>query len=211
MSSNGSDLGVISFSIRGTSPMVQHNGRLASPLDPIAKQIKAYTSKRKKTDDDYEQVAMLEVEGGLYTNDEGRVVVPGDVIEGALFEAAKRTKNGSKLRQAVFSPGDWPLDFPGKERSIAEIIADPKHVKSSRVVVNGGTVVRTRPVFRSWALKFEVNYLKSEFDPRTIVEITMTLGSIIGLSDDRHKGGGRFEILSWMDYNEGVLHKMNCD
>ena len=191
------DRGAVDFHIEGITQMVQHSGRLANPRDPIARDMKAITSKRKKTDEDLDQLADLEWMGGVYTNKNGRVIVPGDVLEGALFEAGKKTRRGADVRSALWVPGAPDLIFPGRERSLEEIRSDPQHFLMSRVGVNSGTVMRARPTFPTWSLKFTVGFLRSVFNARDVHDIVETLGTLVGLSDDRKKQGGRFKILSW--------------
>ena len=41
-------------------------------MNKFAKAMKAITSKRKKTDEDYIELARLEFFGGLYADDQGR-------------------------------------------------------------------------------------------------------------------------------------------
>ncbi len=47
------------YTIRGTTPMLMHSERLANPFDPLTKEIKAISGKRKKTEDDLLEMARL--------------------------------------------------------------------------------------------------------------------------------------------------------
>ena len=69
--------------LTGLVPLILHNARLADPLDPISKAMKTVSSKRKKTDADFEELARLEFEGGLYMVDD-EPVIPARLIYGLL-------------------------------------------------------------------------------------------------------------------------------
>jgi hypothetical protein len=200
MGGNGRQaFGEIMFTIRGITQHTQHNGQAANPMNTYARKMKAITSKKKKTDEDLEELLKLKWMSGLYVNKAGRVVIPGRVIEGAYVEAARRTKEGRNVQAALWSPAgqdDWPLDFPGKERSIDALMQDEDHFLVSRVGVNGKTIVTARPTFPQWSLTYRVRYFPTIFNEREVIEFTETLGSLIGLSDDRAIRGGRFEIES---------------
>lgn len=194
--------GEIEFKITGVSQHVQHNGRSANPMDYYAKLMKAITAKKKKTDEDHEELLRLKWRSGLYTNADGKVIIPQRVIEGAYVEAARKSKQGKDVQAAMWSPAgkdDWLLDFPGKNRSIDELMADPEHFLVSRVGMNGKTVMACRPCFPTWSLTYRVRYYPNIFNARDIVEFTETLGDLIGLSDDRAIRGGRFEITEWSE------------
>ena len=93
----------IDFHIRGVAPLLMHNGQLANPMNKFAKAMKAVTSKRKKTDEDHIELARLEFLGGLYADDQGRAVLPGEVIEGTIVAGAKKTKKGKDAK----TPSSW--------------------------------------------------------------------------------------------------------
>jgi len=48
--------------------LIMHNGQTADPLNPFSKAMKEISSKRKKTDTDYEAMANIEYRAGLYLN-----------------------------------------------------------------------------------------------------------------------------------------------
>lgn len=200
MSSNGRQaFAEIEFKINGITGHVQHNGQAANPMNPYAKAMKVITSKKKKTDEDHEELLKLKWQSALYVNKAGRVIIPSRVIEGAYVEAARRSKQGRDVQAALWSPAgpdDWLLEFPGNNRSIDMIMGDEEHFLVSRVGVNGKTIMTSRPSFPRWSLTYKIRYYPNVFNEREVVEFTEVLGSLIGLSDDRAIRGGRFEIES---------------
>ena len=82
----------VKIKIRGTSPLLMHSDRLSNPLDPLTKEIKTYTGKRKKTDDDFTEIARLEWVGGLYHDEKTGPYLPARNVKAMLIQAASRTE-----------------------------------------------------------------------------------------------------------------------
>jgi hypothetical protein len=188
----------MSFHIQGVSPHIQHNGRLADPSDYYVVQMSLLHNKKDKTPEIYDQLKALEWEGSLYFDDTMHVVVPDYVLEGALYEAAKKRKLGQVIRSGVFSTErSWRLIFPGDERTVEELRDDPNFL-DRRTIVNPSTrgkLMRCRPRFDNWELKFELKYRPDMIPDYSLYEVVRILGHDIGFSDDRKRAGGRFDIL----------------
>ena len=184
----------IDFHVRGVAPLLMHNGQLANPMNKFAKAMKAITSKRKKTDEDYAELANLEFLGGLYPDEQGRPVVPGEVIEGTIVAGAKKTKKGKDAKAAIIVDGNFPLIYDGP-RTPEALRDDERFRYVTGVVVNGSRVMRTRPMFKNWECKFTVHYLPDVFNPQEVVEFVETAGRVAGFGDGRPKFG-RFEIVT---------------
>lgn len=194
----------VSFHIKGLTRHLQHNGALADPTNKFAQAMRAITSKsaKKKTDADYAALNDLEWEGGLYVNEDGRVIVPGLVLEGALWEGGKHFRMGSLVRSSITIPEDALLIYNGP-KSIDALRKDPRFrcrdgVKNPST---GARLMRTRPKFDQWELKFTVKFRPDMIDRRSIIDIVKVLGTNVGLSDDRHRMGGRFELIGAWDAN----------
>lgn len=188
----------IAFHVRGITQHVQHNGQLADPANRYTIAMKKLTAKRAKdrTEADFQALDDLEWEGSLYLDHESRVVVPGDVIEGAYFEAGKKLSKGPVVRNGLQSPGNWRLIYDGPT-DLKKLKADPEF-RLRTMVRNPSTkarLARTRPIFRKWELKYELTYRSDMLGRETIIDLTKILFTDIGLSDDRKKMGGRAEIL----------------
>lgn len=191
--------------LTGVSPMIQHNGQLADSLNPITREMKRLTSKKKKTDEDQAALSKLEWYGGLYvdgdlTTDNGnimaddaaRIVVDGLAIESMLVKAGKKAKNGDAFKAGLLCDGLFPLEYSGPQ-NINELFNAGKHVLRRGVVVMGKRIIRTRPMFREWKLKLKVQYLPSVLNDNEIYEAFETAGTIVGLLDYRPRFG-RFTV-----------------
>ena len=183
----------VEIEIQGVAPLLMHNGQLADPLNKWTVELKKFTGKRKKTDADYREMARIEWYGGIYVH-EGKVCIPGELIESTLVAAAKKNKKGKLFTAGVLCDGHWPLIYEGP-KDIDKLWKDEKFRDARLVKVQMARIVRTRPRFDQWSLKFIVHFLPSVLNKSDIEEAIVIAGQIIGLADHRPKFG-RFEVVS---------------
>lgn len=181
----------LNFRLTGASPLVMHNGRLANPLDPMAKALKRVSGKRAKTDADHEEMARIEFLGGLYMGADGPCI-PGELIEAALIAAAKKSKRGAQAKVGLLSDGLHPLEYDGPREPDA-LWADEKFRLVAGVRVGQARVMRTRPIFRDWSAEIFVDFLPGQLNRGEVAEMVRMAGEIIGLGDWRPRFG-RFGV-----------------
>lgn len=182
----------VEFTIRGTTPLLLHNGRLADPLNKTTQDIKKISGKRAKTDADMAQMAKLEWYGGMYLKD-GKPCIPGEVLEAMLTSAAKKVKRGSQVQYGLVCPDVFMLKYPDVDKTLDELWDIEDYRKTCGVRVQRNRIMRTRPQFTNWELTFKVVYDPDTFNERDIKELVEIAGSKIGLCDWRPKFG-QFEI-----------------
>lgn len=182
----------LELAITGVAPLLMHNGQLANPLNKWVKAIKSITKKRVKTDADMEELARLEFMGGLYVDEDGQPCIPGTNIEGVLVDGAMKQRRGNEFKAGVWSDGNWKLIYSGpkdpEELWRNENFRDirPARIKSS-------TVIRCRPIFRAWSLKFTVTFNDQYVSADDVKESLVIGGRSGGLCDYTPKFG-RFEV-----------------
>lgn len=120
----------ITLKLKSTAPMLMHSDRFANPLDPATKAHKELTSKRKKTDEDHEAIAVSEFNGSLYIDPDGPFI-PSMNLEAAFVEAAKMQKLGKHAKRALM------------------ILEDKIHLQYERPARRGGAC--ERPPLRRYA------------------------------------------------------------
>ena len=185
---------VIGFTIEGISPLLMHNGQLANPLNPLVKQMKALTGQRKKTDEVHLELSRLEFRAGLYVSASGMVEIPAELLESCLIEGAKKSKLGKQFKSAIAIMENSPLDY-GEKLTVDQLwerneeFADVRGVK-----VGTSRVMRTRPIFRTWRLSFDVHFNADLVNPEQIQLAVEDAGAQVGLCDYRPKFG-RFQIV----------------
>lgn len=172
----------MNVTLTGVLPLLMHSERLANPLDPAAKKLKALTGKRKKTDDDMEAISFAEFEGGLYHD--GGPYIPAHWILAMIRDGAKLTKQGKDaIRAIMLIESKLPLEYTGP-KDIEGLWK--KGFYDRRMVGNQkNRVLRTRAKFSEWSISFTLQFDESVFDRPQIKQILESAGRMVGLGDYR--------------------------
>lgn len=178
--------------LTGVSPFLMHNGRLSDPLSPIVKEMKAISGKRKKVDADLEELARLEFLGGSYADKNGCPIVPGELIEAALVNGAKKSKLGKVFKAAVFCEGDFLLKYDGP-KTMEKLWKDEKFRLTCAARVQNSRIMRTRPMFEKWELIADVEFLDDVVQEKDVMDAIIEAGRTVGIGDWRPKFG-RFNV-----------------
>src|SRR5690349_8391990 len=157
------NLDLMKISVVGVTPLILHNGRTANPLDPYTKKLKALTSKRQKTDEDLEEMLLLQWEAGLYWNEKLGVYMPSENLSAAFYKAAKKYKLGVKTSGVSFvDPIGYSIQTKNS-KDMTKLKADQANKFVKTVVIQRNKAISCRPIFEEWAISFEL-----EFDPQII-------------------------------------------
>ena len=181
----------VTFKISSVCPLILHNGQMANPMNPIVRAIKPISGKRKKTDADFEKMAELEFKGSLYMDADGPVI-PAEMFEGAIHNAAKTQRLGKQVKGAVFCEGNGRLEYDGP-RSADDLWADESFRNQSMVSVQQSKVLRTRPQFDNWSTEITVCYDAERLNKEAVIDFVNIAGFHSGLGDWRPKFG-RFKV-----------------
>lgn len=187
----------ITLKLIGIAPMLMHRPVTVNPLDPITQEIKTYTSKRKKTEEDHTIISRLEWEAGLYHDDEVGPYLPGVNVETCLRDAAKLTRQGAAVTRAVVCDAEKvPVQYNGprgtNKHGVQEIW--DANLKDYRRVGNQqNSVMRCRPMFPGWEMTASFYVEPSIIDVRDVMSIAEKAGVMIGLGDYRPRFG-RFNV-----------------
>jgi hypothetical protein len=188
-----SNLPEIKIHMQGVSPLLCHNGQTADPRNTYAKAMKAVSSKRKKTDADFDELARLEWLAGIYRSADD-LVIPDYVIESAMIAGAKKSKRGPQAKCGLFFTQHAPLKFDGKpaevnDDTLAGMFDSGDFTHTIGVRVGMAKVMRTRPIFRNWSCIAMAQYDPDVLNLRDIEEIAADAGKLVGIGDWRPKHG----------------------
>lgn len=182
---------MIDFEMRltGTNALLMHSSRLANPIDPAAKALKAATSKRKKTDEDHETIAYLEFTGGIYFDSDCGPYIPGENLMRMMVDGGKLTKQGTAITRGVIIKSDVnPLVYRGP-RTIEELWKQ-NFWQLDSVKVTTSRTMRCRPRFPAgWSVRAEGIVDPSVLEVSDLQQIATTAGLMIGLGDWRPRYG----------------------
>lgn len=175
------------FRITGAAPLLMHNGRLADPLDEHARGMAVVAAKRAKTEADHLRLAELEFLGGLYLSG-GVPCIPGEMIEAALVRAAAQARRAPKARAGLLVRDDPRLEYEGPQDPHA-LWADARFRLRAPVRVGMSRVMRTRPMFATWAAEVAVEFLPGLLNAADVRGFLVAAGEQVGIGDWRPRFG----------------------
>lgn len=185
-------MAIITLRITGTSPLLMQADTLVDPLDPITKAHKEITSKRKKTDDDYEAIAISEMRSYLYFNEGIGIHIPAVNIEACLRDAAKLNRLGQHVKRGIVVIDDAKLDYKGP-RDPDELVRTRAFQYAKTVVVQRARLMRYRPIFNQWACEFSIAYDDTILNKDEVLAIAENAGKFSGIGTYRPRFG-RFSV-----------------
>ncbi len=143
----------------GELPILLHNGQLANPFYKFTKAIKKITDKKKKmTEADLEEKGRLEWFGSLYLNEKQEIIVPAELVEAAIRDSAKKTKQGKDVTKGLVCRGVTPLNI-GVKHDLDKLWADQdSYVLAAMVKVGQSRVLRIRPIFKKWEFEAMIQF-----------------------------------------------------
>lgn len=194
----------IEFVLSGTKPLLCHNPQMVDPEFELNREIKALTSKRKKTDADLKQVERLEWYGGLYTGEiDGRfrVTQPSAKVRKCLINTGKITKQGKQVERAVtMLELNVPLIYEGSEAAadgqeeIDRLYHSPVFHSRLSVGIGNKRVMRVRPQFVRWALVVPALFVTDAgLNLDELVRLVELAGVVERIGDNRVNGYGAFK------------------
>ena len=186
-------MAIVKAKLSGNAPLILHNGRLANPLGYHSQELKKISGKRKKTETDIMEMARIEFEGGLYTNEDEKVIVPSEMFEACMKFAGRTCKMGKLVQAGLFCLNDSILDFPDSYMTPAGLWETNGYLLQVMVKVGQVRVLRTRPMFKSWACVTELTYNETVLSESQVIELLNIAGDQIGIGDWRPKYG-RFTV-----------------
>jgi hypothetical protein len=188
----------LTLEFEGDADLLMHNNRTVNPFDPITQMMKAYTSKKKKTEDDIKSIMRLEWEAGLYHDTEVGPYIPAVNVEICLRDAAKINRQGVNITRGVVVTSDkLPLEYDGPRGTGSAGIHElyEANLKDYRVVGNQkNSIMRCRPKFPAgWKVTVPISFEQSVINRDDLLDIAERAGMLIGLGDYRPRFG-RFTV-----------------
>lgn len=183
---------IVRVNLTGTMPLLLHNGRLANPLDPYTRELRALASKRGKTDEDLAAMVQVEARGAAYETPEGYIGLPDANIWRCIQTAAKAYKRGADVSRAlIYDPVHVaPITFPdGRWHTVEEHLSDITHIDYRNVGVNGRTVMRSRPVITEWQVSCDFELYPDILMAEELTVYVERAGRLEGVGDHRPQYG----------------------
>lgn len=184
---------IIAVTIKGVSPLICNKF-----TDAAAQKVMAGSSSAIQSGDRGTPREIAEPK--LYTDSNGKPVIPGPNIFSALIQAGSHIKAGkSKLttqKSSIIPAGLTVMELE------CPITPAKWEVDSRSVVIpsTGGRIMAHRPRFDEWQCSFTLEVDHTLFAENLVRELVDIAGQRIGLGDFRpaRKGPfGRFKVTKW--------------
>ena len=184
----------LTVKLKSNGPMLMHSDRLCNPMAAETKAHKELTSKRKKTDEDFENIAKSEWLSSLYYNEVDGIFIPIQNIRKSLIEGARLNKLGKGIeRGVVFMSMNAKLKYDGP-KDLEKLWESGKFTDCRSVVVSRARLMRYRPIFLEWSTdEIELLYNEDVVNPSDIINSWVNAGRMIGLGDYRPLFG-KYEV-----------------
>lgn len=189
---------IVSFRIRGTSPLITHNWDEKSKRMMREKQAGKKTKTREVRDPEAEYRA------AMYLTKDGRHGIPGMGFKNALISAAHKDIGIEKtlVRKAMYLVTDDP------NKVIAMNCDDPVMREDMVRVGMSAADLRYRPMYNPWSVDIQLEVDQELLKDEDIINLVNRAGFGIGICEWRpEKNGefGRFEIDTTAPFEVEVL------
>ena len=185
---------MVDVEVTSRQPMLQHSPRGLDINDPLVRAWKKIHAKGTKTEQDLLEMDWLEFQCALYWNG-SCVYVPDTAIVATIQGGAKHHKRGLLVKAGVDVDGmDVPLIYKGPQTP--RELYEANYVDRRPVSIQKSKIIRVRPRFNEWALRFRLiidDRIISLPHAREALEVG---GQRVALLDYRPRFG-RFEVTLW--------------
>lgn len=175
----------------GKRPLLMNCDELADPLNENAKYFKSLNGKRKKTQEDHEDIAKISWLGSLYCDEVGPFIT-GLMVEASLIGGGRLKSKGKEFeRGCEVMDEKCYLIYDGPktpEELWKEGFYDVRNVK-----VGGKRIPRYRPIFTRWEAQAQIMFDPKITSEDQIIASFSDAGDYIGIGDFRPKFG-RYKI-----------------
>jgi len=193
-----------SITIEGTSGLIMHSAdAMLDSNSEVNLEIARIAASRKKTPVEEARLGLLEVQNSLWLNEQMQPEVPVRAIRRSLEGAARKTKDGGRVREGLVVTAST-LTYPEELGSSIEDLCKNTMFRAV-VVVQRNRLVRCRALFPCpWSVKFLVDTDPEQVTKEHLAEWVTVAGQRVGLGDWRpEKSGsyGRFRLGSIDEVN----------
>jgi hypothetical protein len=172
--------------LSGLKPMLQHNGRLANPLDPYTQVVKSLAAKRKKTDEDLASLLSAEARAAAYETHDSLLGLPTGNVWASIYNAATAYRRGADIKRALsYQDIIEPVLVDGESVDVEVFLKGIGKVDIRPVAVARAKTLRARPIVHNWSTVHHFDLMEDVIDVRDLVPILGRAGRLVGVGDWR--------------------------
>jgi len=169
--------------IRGTRPLLMHSAEGMITGEELAKK---------------DRGTNVEAEMCLYKDENGKICCPSIIVLSALKNSAVNFLVGGKGKKTF---KNYIYSGVGIEGENIEIISNNWKPDKKTVVIGGSRILRVRPRFDNWSMKFSMEILSEVITPAILKTMLEHAGKFSGLMDFRPLYG-LFEVTKFEEVKD---------
>lgn len=179
----------------GTCPLMLNNPQTANSMNVYAKALKELTSKRKKTDEDQNEIFHLKFLASCYLNSKGQYILPANMIAKSFEAAAKENKLGAKFQRSLFVLEDCVIKFDANGCTPEELWKEHSetYVDIRIVGIQSSKVATSRLIIPEWSVEGEVHFDENQLNKSEVWLAMTNAGLRYGVGTYRQRYG-RYKI-----------------
>ena len=180
----------IQVKVEGVTPLLMHNPQTVDRFNPYARRMAQINAKKtRRTDEDYRELADLEVEAGVFFSD-GKIVIPTRWVMAAYAKHSHAVAKVAKasIRGAVFTTElEVPLTYRGmaKVKEVSDIVKNPEFRHKMILPQGQVRVAKNFPIFHDWSFSCGMEYDDTVIDPDAMERIIKHASKYGGFGDFR--------------------------
>lgn len=177
--------------VKGVRSLLMHNPKSANPLSEESKELKKYTSKGRKTEEDHQILTKIQYMSAAYYSDNLGLYLPAYHFEASFVKGAKENKKGELAKIALtIEEAKIKLKTDAEGLDLETIYENEDFVDLRMVVVNGkNRIVRARPRFERWSCEFNLTLQDDVMSVDQMLTAVSIAGKMKGVGDYRPRYG----------------------
>ena len=201
--------------LEGTAGLLLSNNLCSDPLSDAAKIKKHFTGKRTKADADHQNLRVIDWVYSGYWSEPGEVLIddasnsvsfegfadpylPSQNFQRCLRNGATAFKLGREVERALIVENEARIEYDGP-RTAAEMLRQPRFIKTSPVVRQKVTNWVTRLVIPNWSVTYQLSVDDDRIPVDSLERIIGAAGSFEGLGTWRPRFGRFVGTLNELD------------
>lgn len=177
--------------ITGINPLLQNNPQTVDRFNKYTKRMAQINAKKtRRTDDDYHELADIEVRAKVYFDDSIGVYVPATWLTSSIAATAFKVAKISKadIRGALFATDEKIMlkyENMEKVKTPEDIVGNPFFRISLTLKQGQVRIVKSTPIFHKWSFETIVEYDDKIIDPDSLTRIVEHTARYGGFGDFR--------------------------
>lgn len=186
-------MGILTAKIKivGTQPLLQNNPQTVYRFNEYNRKMSAINSKgTKRTDEDYRELADLEVRSRIFFDDELGVYVPASWVISSICGNSNAVAKIAKknIRGALFATEEKiPLLYENMQnvKTADDIVFNHDFRLMMNLKQGQVRVMKSSPIFHKWSFETTVEFDDKIIDPRSLTSIVIHGAKYGGFGDFR--------------------------